>query len=74
MDILPTHDFMMLGIDDLENTGSLSYGTVLNVDIFHYMLSKGHILSYYHQSHQKILYWKIVTFTSFHNSDFCLQA
>jgi len=65
MDILPIHDFIVLGIDHLENTGSQSYATLLNVDTFHYTLSKGDIPSYYHQSHQKILYWKVVTLTSF---------
>lgn len=61
MDISPIYDFTVLCIGYLKNTGAMSYAPLVNVDTFHYTLSKGHIPSYYHQSHEKILYGKFVT-------------
>lgn len=65
MDILLINDFRVLCIDHLENTGSLSCAAVPNADMFHYTLPKrSHIPSCYHQSHQKTLYWKVVTLSA----------
>lgn len=36
MDVLPTHKFVTSCIGDLENTGSVSYEALPNVDTFHY--------------------------------------
>lgn len=43
MDLLPVHDFVVLCIGHLENTGSLSYADLLNADIFPYAVSKSQI-------------------------------
>lgn len=76
MDISPIHDFIVLHIGRLENTGSLTELCSPSKMLTYYTLSKSQIPSYCQESHQKTLYWKVVTLTVavFHNSNFCLKA
>lgn len=55
MDLLPEHDFVASGISHFENTISLSYANLPNIDTFYYTTSKNHVCLYHYQYHQESL-------------------